>query len=106
MGNSLRGSRTISWSSMRLSQLHTFFDTSPAIRLLQAQNAPFILDFLKTQFKDAARLAIPHSDLHAALASYAEQVHDSYSGRFTAPAGEYLAEWCSPDSRWLRRHLA
>lgn len=36
---------------MRLTELLVYLDTSPAIRLVQSPNAPFIADFLNRQFK-------------------------------------------------------
>ena len=47
---------------MHLGKLLVYFDTSPALRLLRSPNAPFIIDFLDRQFKQAGRIAIPHSD--------------------------------------------
>ena len=35
---------------MHLTQLITYFETSPAVRLLRSQNAPFVVDFLHALF--------------------------------------------------------
>jgi hypothetical protein len=36
---------------MRLGKLLVYFETSPALHLLRARNAPFVIDFLDRQFK-------------------------------------------------------
>src|SRR4051794_17635025 len=90
---------------MRLAELLVYFETSPAIRLLRSQNAPFIADFLNRQFKQAARIAIPHSDLLTALIGYQEQIQEAQPDKLSAKAETYLADWCSRDTRWLQRLL-
>lgn len=90
---------------MRLDQLLTYFDTSPAVRLLRAQNAPFVLDFLHQQFKAPGRIAMPASDLAAALADYCQKLHETRPGDLLDKAEQYLAAWCSGDTRWLQRFM-
>jgi hypothetical protein len=90
---------------MHLGKLLVYFDTSPAIKLLGADNAPFIIDFFDRQFKQGGRLAIPHSDLLAALNAYQEELHETHPGKLVSKAEVYLANWCSPESRWLQRFL-
>jgi hypothetical protein len=90
---------------MRLEQLLTYFDTSPAVRLLRAQSAPFVLDFLHQQFKAAGRIAIPASDLLAALAEYSRTLHETQPAALLDKPEQYLAVWCSGDTRWLQRLL-
>jgi hypothetical protein len=90
---------------MHLGQLLVYFDTSPAIRLLRSQNAPFVIDLLDRAFKQAGRIAMPHSDLLAALVHYQDELRESHPDRLQAKADTYLAEWCSPDALWLRRGL-
>lgn len=90
----------------QLANLLMYFDTAPAIRLLQSKNAPFVIDFLKRQFKDSARIAIPHSELLAALVSYKEQVSESYPDRLIDSADHYLSHWCSAETQSLRRFLS
>ncbi|MBI4463822.1 MAG: DUF3375 domain-containing protein, partial [Acidobacteria bacterium] len=90
---------------MRLEKLLTYFETSPALRLLRSPNAPFIVDFLTREFKQAGRIAIPHSDLQAALLDYQEELRGAYPDKLPSPADVYLAEWCSHDALWLRRFL-
>jgi len=90
---------------MDLGKLLVYFDTSPALRLLRSPNAPFIIDFLDRQFKQPGRIAISHSELHAALIAYQEELHESHPTRLAIPADAYLAEWCSSEALWLRRFL-
>lgn len=90
---------------MRLAELLVYFDTSPAIRLLRSANAPFVADFLYQQFRQCARIAIPHSDLLAALIAFQEHVQESYPDKLLAKADTYLTDWCSRETRWLQRFL-
>src|SRR4051812_23199941 len=90
---------------MRLAELLIYFETSPAMRLLRTQNAPFVLEFLNRQFKQAGRIAIPHSELFAALIAYQEELQETHPEKLTAKAEDYLADWCSHESRWLQRFL-
>jgi hypothetical protein len=90
---------------MSLGRLITWFETSPALRLLRSSNAPFILDFLGRQFKTPGRIAVPHSELHAGLLAYQDDLRETNPGALPSRAEAYLAEWCSPDALWLRRFL-
>jgi Protein of unknown function (DUF3375) len=90
---------------MRLAELLVYFETSPAIRLLRSPNAPFVADFLNRQFKQAARIAVPHSELLSALVAYREQVQESHPDKLAATADTYLTDWCSRETRWLQRFL-
>jgi hypothetical protein len=90
---------------MRLSKLRVYFETSPALRLLRSPNAPFIIDWLDQQFKQAGRIAIPHSDLLAALAEYQEELRETDPDQLIAKPETYLADWSGPEKLWLRRFL-
>jgi hypothetical protein len=90
---------------MHLGKLLVYFDTSPALRLLRSPNAPFIIDFLDRHFKQTGRIAIPHSDLYAALIAYQEELRETHPDSLPVRVDAYLAEWCSPDALWLRRFL-
>ncbi len=90
---------------MRLSKLRVYFETSPALRLLRSPNAPFIIDWLDQQFKQAGRIAIPHSDLLAALAEYQEELRETDPDQLIAKPESYLADWSGPEKLWLRRFL-
>jgi hypothetical protein len=71
---------------MQLGKLLVFSETSPALRLLRSINLPFVIDFLDRQFKQAARIAIPHSELLAALIGYQDDLAESHPGKFAAKA--------------------
>jgi hypothetical protein len=90
---------------MHLAELRTFFETSPAIKLLRSQNAPFIIDFLEQQFKRAGRLSVPHSELHTTLITYREDIHKSYPDALRERPEVYLTTWCAAEARWLHRFL-
>lgn len=90
---------------MRLDQLLTYFNTSPAVRLLRAQSAPFIVDFLHQHFKAVGKIAIPASDMLAALAEYRRTLHETHPNAMLDKPEQYLAAWCSGDTRWLQRLL-
>ncbi len=79
---------------MNLDRLQTAFRTSPAVQLLRAQNAPFILDFLHLQFKAAQRLTVPDSTLRVALHDYQEEVQQREPEALTDSAKNYLSAWC------------
>lgn len=88
---------------MDLSQLQTLFATSPAIQLLRARNAPYILDFLHRQFKEAQRLCISDSDLRVALQDYQEDLQEMDPAALPESATSYLTAWCREDARYLHR---
>jgi Protein of unknown function (DUF3375) len=90
---------------MHLGKLLVYFDTSPALSLLRSPNAPYIVDFLDRQFKQAGRLAVPHSELLAALLAYQEELQESHPGKLPSKPDVYVADWCSAESRWLQRFL-
>lgn len=91
--------------SMDLERLLAFFDTSPAVRLLRAQHAPYIVNFLHRQFKQPGSIAVPHDDLVATLASFQEEIHAAHTDALRDAPEVYLADWCSDERRWLHRFL-
>lgn len=90
---------------MRLEQLITYFETSPAVRLLRAQFAPFILHFLFQQFKGPGRLSMSASELSAALGDYQTTIHVTHAEVLRDKADQYLVTWSSGETRWLHRSL-
>ena len=90
---------------MALKKLLVYFETSPAIRLLNAKvNAPFIIDFLQSQFKREQHLSIEHSDLLISLGSYIEDIREEFPDALKGDSDRYLSDWCSNDTRWLKRY--
>jgi hypothetical protein len=88
---------------MSLQKLQVYFETAPSLRLLKAVHAPFIIDFLQSQFKQSARTAVPHEELRSALDAYREDVHEDYPNAMKEPGDRYLSDWCSSETRWLKR---
>lgn len=90
---------------MRLGKLLAYFATSPAVRLLRSDYAPYIVDFLDQQFKRPGQITVPHSELLANLSAYRERVHEMDPTVLRDKSESYLQHWCSEDARWLRRLL-
>ena len=90
---------------MNLGKLLAYFETSPALRLLRSPNAPFVIDFLNSAFKKSGRIAVPHSELVAALGMYRDEIADTYPARLPSTPETYLTDWCSPQTLWLRRFV-
>lgn len=90
---------------MDASTLLIHFDSSPAIRLLRAGNAPYVIAFLHAQFKQSAVITIPHSELLPALGMFQEELQQSWPDALRDKAEVYLADWCSRDRLWLHRFL-
>lgn len=91
---------------MDLGRLVAFFETSPAVRLLRAQHAPFVTFYLHDRFKRAGATTVPHAELVADLSAWLDEVREVYPA--DAPkdrAEQYLAAWCSGDTRWLARRF-
>lgn len=90
---------------MQLSRLRSFFDNSPAVRLLRATNAPYVADFLESQFKRPGRIAIEHDELLPALAAYQQRCQAEAPEALRDSAENYLNHWSSSHTRWLKRRL-
>ncbi|MCP4175093.1 MAG: DUF3375 domain-containing protein [Fuerstiella sp.] len=90
---------------MDTSTLLMHFESSPAIRLLRAGNAPWIIAFLYAQFKHSEKITIPQSELLPALGSFQEDLQLSWPEALRSSPETYLADWCSPNKPWLHRFL-
>jgi Protein of unknown function (DUF3375) len=90
---------------MNPNDLQVQFETSPAIRLLQARNAPWVVGFLYERFKKSHAITIPHSELLSALKLYQERLLEEGIDGLRDKPDEYLRDWTSPDKRWLHRFL-
>lgn len=77
---------------MQLAQLISYFETSPAMKLLRSSNAPFIVDFLHRQYKGRGQLAIPMSELLVALGEYREEVHGTYPDVLREKPEQYTSQ--------------
>lgn len=90
---------------MKLERLRTFFENNPSAKLLRAQHAPFIVDFLHQHFKAEGNLATLHSVLQQRLADYLERVHETEPDVLRERADAYLNGWSTGETRWLRRYF-
>ncbi len=90
---------------MDASTLLLHFDSSPAIRLLRATNAPYVIAFLHSQFKQSGTITVPHSELLPALGSFQEDLQQDFPDALRDKPETYLADWCSRDKLWLHRFL-
>jgi hypothetical protein len=84
-------------------RLRSYFDAAPAMRLLRAGNVAYVVGFLYRRFKKARTIAIPHSELLPALATFREEVQEHDPDALRDKPESYLTDWC--DKRWLRRVL-
>lgn len=81
------------------------FETSTAIKLLQAKSAPLVVSFLHQHFKQTRVIAIPHSEFLPALKAYQERLQEIGYDGLRDKAEEYLRDWSSAGKRWLHRFL-
>lgn len=88
---------------MQLDKLLIYFKTSPAIKLLNAEHSPYIVDYLYLQFKRHNRITIPMSELRASLKDYLERLHETNVSELTDTAESYLSKWCTGETRYLHR---
>ncbi len=91
--------------SVKLDRLITFFATNPSAKLLRAQHAPYIVDFLHQHFKAAGNLASLHSVVQQSLAAYLETLHETEPEVLRDRAEAYLNQWSTGETRWLRRYF-
>ncbi len=83
--------------------LQSHFDTSPAIRLLQANSAPFVISFLHQRFKQARTIDLPHSELVSALSAFQDHLREAQVYALKERPEEYLRDWT--EKRWLHRFI-
>jgi Protein of unknown function (DUF3375) len=77
---------------------------SRAWRLLRADNAPLVLSFLHRVFVEDNVRAIPAPELASRLDDQLYALNERDPRSFPRPAREYLDEWASPESGWLRKY--
>jgi len=90
---------------MTLEKLRSLFSQSPALRLLRADNAPFIVDFLHQQFRGGQRISIAHESLRADLIGYQDYLREQHEGQLPRSADDYLSDWCREKNRILTRRV-
>jgi hypothetical protein len=77
---------------------------SRAWRLLRADSAPLVLSFLHGVFVEENARAIPATELASRLDDRLYALNEREPRSFPRSAREYLDEWASPESGWLRKY--
>ena len=77
---------------------------SPAWRLLRADSAPLVLSFLHRVFVEENVRAIPAAELASRLDDQLYALNERVPRSFPRSAREYLDDWASPESGWLRKY--
>lgn len=91
---------------MQLERLLSFFDTSPAIRLLRSVHAPYVAYFLELHFKESGAITWGHSELLVRLTEFQEQLRQEGNEETLRDRPEaYLNDWSGGATRWLVRRL-
>ncbi|QEG02780.1 hypothetical protein Mal15_69010 [Stieleria maiorica] len=91
---------------MNLDAILTFLESSPTIRLLKADLAPFVVFFLRRAFKsdsDDSAISFSHDELASRLQVFQDELRDEERPEMLGSADRYLREWS--DAGWLRRFL-
>ena len=77
---------------------------NPAWKLLRADMAPLVIDFLNRVFIEANRRVITEPDLIERLEDELYFLREIYGdSAFPRIAADYLYDWSEPDRGWLRR---
>jgi hypothetical protein len=90
---------------VRLERLISFFSSNPSAKLLRAQHAPFIINFLYKHFKEDKNLSTLHSVFHQQLMVHLETLHETEPEVLRDRAEVYLNAWSTGETRWLRRYF-
>src|SRR5215469_5621853 len=77
---------------------------SSAWRLLRADSAPLVLSFLHRVFVDENVRAIPATELASRLDDQLYALNERQPRSFPRSARDYLDDWASPESGWLRKY--
>jgi hypothetical protein len=77
---------------------------SRAWRLLRADNAPLVLSFLHQVFVEENVRAIPATELASRLDDQLFALNEREPHSYPRSAKEYLDDWASPESGWLRKY--
>jgi len=90
---------------VKLERLISFFSTNPSAKLLRATHAAQVIYFLNQHFKTAGNLATPHSELVQVLNRFLEELHETEPDLLRERAENYLTQWSTGETRWLRRYF-
>lgn len=88
---------------MKRETLRALFESSPALKLLRSDLAPWILDFLNVAFKANESIAINQSDLRSHLTNYLNELHQQEPDLMLGPPERYLTQWA--EAGWLKRFI-
>jgi hypothetical protein len=86
---------------MELTEIRHLFEL-PALRILRGSNAALVLAFLHRAFKRQPRVAIPESELQAALEAFLEPLRDAEV--MTGEAASYLTSWLDSSHGFLSKY--
>jgi Protein of unknown function (DUF3375) len=78
--------------------------SSPAWRLLRADNAPLILSFLHQVFIEENVRSIPAAELASRLDDELYARNERVPHSFPKAARAYLDDWAAPEAGWLRKY--
>jgi len=78
------------------------FQHVPALKLLRAEHAPFIISFLYQQFKRKQRVNVPLSELSERLEDHLETLNAEREGSYPRTAMAYLTEWSDEEHGFIR----
>jgi hypothetical protein len=78
------------------------FQRVPALKLLKAEHAAFIISFLYQQFKHKQRMNVPLGELSERLEDYLETLNTQQDGLYPRTALAYLTEWADDQHRFIR----
>ena len=89
---------------MTFDEIAWLLANSPAWRLLRADNAPLLLSFLYRVFVADNIRSIAGMELASRLDDELYALNERTPGSFPKPARNYLDDWASPESGWLRKY--
>src|SRR5580693_6739102 len=89
---------------MNFEEIGWLRSSSPAWRLLRADNAPLVLSFLHRVFVEENVRSIAAAELASRLDDELYALNERAPHSFPKPARAYLDDWAAPESGWLRKY--
>jgi flagellar motility protein MotE (MotC chaperone) len=89
---------------MTFDEIGSLRASSPAWRLLRADSAPLVLSFLHHVFVEENIRSIAGTELASRLDDELYALNERSPGSFPKPAKDYLNDWSSAESGWLRKY--
>lgn len=87
---------------MDVYQIEVELNSSPAVRLLRSDYAPFILAFLDAQFKQTQQSRIPYQTVIEAMETALDSVRGAKTESYLRRPQDYVKEWI--ESGYLREY--